>query len=484
MPLMLTRSDLQPLAEDDGALDAAIDAVEQSVLRSHAGEPGEAVFAGLRLANGDEFGTCFVASATGPASIRLFPHSHDGDRRNAWVGIQIDGRTGEIASLIALDDFNVLRTAVPAALGVRHLAPAGASTLTVLGSGTQARSHVRTFVRVMPHLKQVRIWSPTKEHRERFAAQMADSLGLEVTATDTIEAAVDGADVITATGRTQQRGQPALDDPTCVRPGALFVSMTSSGRNLVPLGARVVMPTARRPQLVAHGFSSGFFGNRPRQSHRKRHSLPTSSSGPSHRAPRRTKSSSTSWPPCISGTFPSSTGWCGGQWTKEQACPSTSLPKRSMRCPSTRTKVLCGISRFTGGSVILQLRSASCWTSTLVGCRANSSKARCSSPVRRRTISWASSSSGTWPRRRCMTCADTSPSSKPATARMRSSPGTCTTCSGLVGSVGAPSPPWPRKFGPRRKPRMRPRTCGRLPRYLAEHSYLKPSHHRRKGLLS
>jgi len=278
MPLMLTRSDLQPLAEDDGALDAAIDAVEQSVLRSHAGEPGEAVFAGLRLANGDEFGTCFVASATGPASIRLFPHSHDGDRRNAWVGIQIDGRTGEIASLIALDDFNVLRTAVPAALGVRHLAPAGASTLTVLGSGTQARSHVRTFVRVMPHLKQVRIWSPTKEHRERFAAQMADSLGLEVTATDTIEAAVDGADVITATGRTQQRGQPALDDPTCVRPGALFVSMTSSGRNLVPLGARVVMPTARRPQLVAHGFSSGFLATA--------HANPTGSDTACRRHPR------------------------------------------------------------------------------------------------------------------------------------------------------------------------------------------------------
>ncbi|MDQ6934342.1 MAG: hypothetical protein M3130_03495 [Actinomycetota bacterium] len=262
MPLMLTRSDLRPLADDDESLDAAIDAVEQSLLRSHAGEAGEAVFAGLRLANGDEFGTCFVATPTGPASIRLFPHSHGGERRNAWLGVQIDGRTGEVASVIALDDFNVLRTAVPAAVGVRHLAPAGASTLTVLGSGTQARSHIRTFARVMPHLKQVRVWSPTKANRERFAAQVAESSGLDVTATDTIESAVDGADVITATGRTQ-RGQPALDDPTCVRPGALFVSMTSSGRNLVPLGARVVMPTERRPELVAHGYSSGFFRQPP-----------------------------------------------------------------------------------------------------------------------------------------------------------------------------------------------------------------------------
>jgi len=262
MPLLLTRSDLRPLAASDQALDQAIDAVEASVVSSHVGDPGESVFAGLALANGDELATNFVASAQGPACLRIFPNRFDGARRNAWVGIQVDGSSGEIDSLIALDDLNVLRTSVPAAVGVRHLAPPGASTLAILGSGTQAHSHARTFARVMPNLKSIQVWSPTAEHRERFAADIAEHTGLEVLACETAEAAVDRADVITAAGRLAG-GQPALSDPKSVRSGALFVSMTASGLNLLGLGARMVVPTAERPELIAHGFSSGFLRQAP-----------------------------------------------------------------------------------------------------------------------------------------------------------------------------------------------------------------------------
>lgn len=257
MPLLLTRSDLRPLAADDDALDDAIDAVEASLLRSHAGDRGEAIFAGLELPNGDEMATNFVTSASDGASVRIFANQYQGARRNAWIGIRISGVTGEIDSLIALDDLNGLRTSVPAAVGVRHLAPPGAATLAVLGSGPQARSHARTLARVMPGLRTVRIWSPTKEHRDAFADEVAQRLDVCVTATDTLDAAVDGAEVITAAGR-HAPGRPALPDPGVVRPGAVFVSMAVSGMNLLPHGARLAVPTARRPELVAHGFSSGF----------------------------------------------------------------------------------------------------------------------------------------------------------------------------------------------------------------------------------
>ncbi len=262
MPLLLTQSDLRPLAGDDDALDEVIDAVEALVLRSHAGDRGESIFAGLELPNGDELASHFVACASGLASLRIFPRQFHGTRRNAWVGIQISGSTGEIESLIALDDLNVLRTSVPAAVGVRHLAPPGAATLAILGSGAQARSHARTLARVMPNLEVVKVWSPTKEHREEFASEIAERLGLRVTATDTINAAIDEADVLTAAGH-YAAGQPAIPDPTTVRPGALFVSMTGSGLNLLPLGARIAVPTAQRPESVAHGFSSGFLRQGP-----------------------------------------------------------------------------------------------------------------------------------------------------------------------------------------------------------------------------
>ena len=262
MPLLLSQSELRPLAEDDSALDDAIDAVEVSLMNSHRGDAGSAIFAGLQLSNEDEIGACFVASGAGPASIRIFPNRFAGARRNSWLGICLDGKSGEVVSMIALDDLNVLRTSVPAALGVKYLAPAQATTLTILGSGSQARSHARTFARVMPGLRSIKIWSPTQANREAFAAELAQSPGVSVTAAGTIEEAVSGADVITATGRYEHH-QPAVPDPTLVRAGALFVSMTASGLNLLGHGARIAIPTAGRPELVAHGFASGLLRKAP-----------------------------------------------------------------------------------------------------------------------------------------------------------------------------------------------------------------------------
>lgn len=143
MPLLLSRSDLSRLATNDDELDSAIDAVETSVTQCHSGDHNR------------------VKEA----------------RPNASLGVQLDGTTGAVDSLIALDDFNALRTSVPAAVGVRHLAPADAATLTVLGSGVQARSHVRTIRRVMPGLRHLRVWSPTRESRTAFGAGLRTQLG-------------------------------------------------------------------------------------------------------------------------------------------------------------------------------------------------------------------------------------------------------------------------------------------------------------------
>ncbi|MFI2238389.1 hypothetical protein [Streptomyces chrestomyceticus] len=264
MPLLLSRSDLSRLAADDDELDGAMDAVEKSATQCASGDRAQTVFAGLDLAGGDELAAQFVSLASGPATLRLFPNRVKGERPNAWLGMQLDGSTGAVDSLIALDDFNVLRTSVPAAVGVRHLAPAGAATLTVLGSGAQARSHVRTIRRVMPGLKHLKLWSPSHESRTAFGTELRAQLGdgVRVSVADTIDEAVTGADVITAAGRYSP-GEAAVPDPGCVRPGALVVSMTGAGGNLLAHGARLAVPTARRPELVAFGFASGFIGKTP-----------------------------------------------------------------------------------------------------------------------------------------------------------------------------------------------------------------------------
>ena len=261
MPNLLTRSDLRELSSDTGLLNDAIDRLEGSLIRSHLGDAGETTFTGVKLANGDELANQFTACSTG-ASLRLFPRVYEGPRQNARLGIRINCETGEIETLICLDDFNDLRTAVPAAVGVRHLAPEWASRLTVLGSGAQARSHARTISQVMPHLESIMVWSPTRSNRERFAEEVGRSLSVPVIAAETVDAAVDGSDVITAAGRYGP-GEPALPRPEALSPGSLFVTMTGSGMNLLDEGARIVVPTRHHPELIARGFSSGFLSQGP-----------------------------------------------------------------------------------------------------------------------------------------------------------------------------------------------------------------------------
>ena len=81
-----------------------------------------------------------------------------------------------------------MRTAAVSAAVTRHLAPADAKVLALIGSGVQARAHLEALRHVC-RFEEVRVWSPTLQHAQRFAA----ATGARVME---LEAAVRGADVI------------------------------------------------------------------------------------------------------------------------------------------------------------------------------------------------------------------------------------------------------------------------------------------------
>jgi alanine dehydrogenase len=83
------------------------------------------------------------------------------------------------------------RTAAVSAVATKLLARADASVLALIGSGTQARSHLRAL-RLVRDIRRVRVWSP--RHAQAFAREF----GVEAAASP--EEAVSGADiVVTAT---------------------------------------------------------------------------------------------------------------------------------------------------------------------------------------------------------------------------------------------------------------------------------------------
>jgi thiomorpholine-carboxylate dehydrogenase len=81
-----------------------------------------------------------------------------------------------------------MRTAAVSAAVTRYLAPPGARVLALLGSGVQAQAHLEALKQVC-RFEEVRIWSRSPEHAQRFAASHG------ARATDA-ESAVRGADVI------------------------------------------------------------------------------------------------------------------------------------------------------------------------------------------------------------------------------------------------------------------------------------------------
>src|SRR5207245_417563 len=100
----------------------------------------------------------------------------------------VDPETG--APLAVLDGrlITEMRTAAVSAVATKLLAPPDAQVLAILGSGVQARSHSEALPLVR-NFEEVRVWSRTPEHAERFA----EEIGAKAMSS---EAAVRDADVI------------------------------------------------------------------------------------------------------------------------------------------------------------------------------------------------------------------------------------------------------------------------------------------------
>ena len=116
--------------------------------------------------------------------------------------------TGEPLAVMDARLITEMRTAAVSAAATRRLAAPDSRVLALLGSGVQARAHLQALMLVR-HFAEVRVWSRTAEHAERFAEQH-NAKAMPV------EAAVRGADVVvTATSALQ----PILEG-AWLKPGA------------------------------------------------------------------------------------------------------------------------------------------------------------------------------------------------------------------------------------------------------------------------
>ncbi len=160
-----------------------------------------------------QLGTMEGGSATtGYHAIRiksdvLTEVEHDGNRTQdkhcvrpgRWCGLVLltSTRTGEPLALLNDGVLQHMRVGADAAIGVRHGARRDATALGVLGSGGMARSHLEALLTVRD-LQRVRVWSPTRSHREAYAQEMTARHGIDVRAVEHPREVFRGAHVLAA----------------------------------------------------------------------------------------------------------------------------------------------------------------------------------------------------------------------------------------------------------------------------------------------
>jgi ornithine cyclodeaminase/alanine dehydrogenase-like protein (mu-crystallin family) len=131
----------------------------------------------------------------------------DGARRTVYPGdfvglvFLFDMDTCELLAIMDDHAISTLRVGATSGVATKYLARKDTAVMGLIGSGEQAKTQVTAAVAVRP-IKKVKVYSPTRVNRERFAHEMSEECGIEVAAVDSAEAAVRDSDIVTAATNT------------------------------------------------------------------------------------------------------------------------------------------------------------------------------------------------------------------------------------------------------------------------------------------
>jgi alanine dehydrogenase len=165
------------------------------------------------------------AAALGAKLVTVFGGNHAVGLDSHLASILLlDEKTGALRALLDGRYITEARTAAVSAVSSRLLARRSASSLAIIGSGVQARSHLEALSRVH-RLRSVSVWSPNKERRDRFVAEATNgnppAPAPSIQALDHPGEAVVGADVIVLATSSKT---PVIESGW-VKPGAHVISV-------------------------------------------------------------------------------------------------------------------------------------------------------------------------------------------------------------------------------------------------------------------
>jgi ornithine cyclodeaminase/alanine dehydrogenase-like protein (mu-crystallin family) len=216
MPLFLREQDVAALL----TMDEALAAVEEAFRLQGLGRVDNRPRQRPRLAH-----TMLQVMAAGVPGVGFGLKAYTvGSGGVRFVVLLWDGETGDLQAVVEAGHMGQMRTGAASGVAAKHLAREDAATVGIFGTGTQAPAQLEAVCAVRP-IERVRAHSPTRDHRERFAAEMTERLGLPVEPVAEPRRVVRDADVVI----TITKAPEPLFDGDWLRPGA-HVNAAGSNR--------------------------------------------------------------------------------------------------------------------------------------------------------------------------------------------------------------------------------------------------------------
>ena len=152
-----------------------IPAMERALVDFSAGRIAQPVREMLTVEpHGGHFGAMPAAgeSVLGAKLVSFYPdNAARGLPTHSALIVLFRPETGEPLAIMDGRLITEMRTAAVSAVATRAMAAEDARVLAILGSGVQARSHAEAL-RLVRDFEEIRVWSRTPEHAERFAAEV------------------------------------------------------------------------------------------------------------------------------------------------------------------------------------------------------------------------------------------------------------------------------------------------------------------------
>ncbi|MFJ9391772.1 ornithine cyclodeaminase family protein [Nocardioides sp. NPDC101246] len=193
---------------------------------AYAGAPDSDRFPSRRVARGDHGwlrSLSGVPNGEALMGLKVIAASPV-NRRVSYLIPLFDQRSAELVALLDGHSITGFRTAATTAMAADLLATPGRLTVAVIGSGFEARNHLRALAAVRD-LADIRVFSPREESRKSFAEDLAD-LGVPIQPVDSAKEAVAGAGVVLCAARSRDESPTLLG--AWLEPGMTVLSIGST----------------------------------------------------------------------------------------------------------------------------------------------------------------------------------------------------------------------------------------------------------------